>query len=83
MIIASFPFLQEFTILFELRFKTFSQNKISKKSRKSRKLIWLLQNIELGIFGDFGGSRKSKTNLFINLSFSVHKLQKIKNNTFF
>ena len=30
MMILSFPFLQEFKILFELRFKNFSQNKISK-----------------------------------------------------
>ena len=37
----SFSFIQELTVLFEVRFKIFSEKK--KKSRKLQKLLWLLQ----------------------------------------
>ena len=38
----SFSFIQELTVLFEVRFKIFSEKK-KKKSRKLQKLLWLLQ----------------------------------------
>ena len=45
LIVESFPFLQKFTISFELCFKTFSEKKPSKKSRKLWKLLRLLQKL--------------------------------------
>ena len=82
-LVKSFSFLPEFKILFELRFKTFSQKKIPKSIEEKIMEITLTATkigyfAQFRIFDDISGSRQSQTNLLIHWLISVDKLQKQK-----
>ena len=70
-LVKSFSFFLEFKILFELRFKTFSQKKIPKSIEEKIMEITLTATkigyfAQFWIFDDISGSRQSQTNLLIH-----------------
>ena len=83
----SFSFIQELTVLFEVRFKIFSEKK--KKIQKIAEITLTATKIgyftQFGIFGKIDGSRKSQKpqiNLLIDFHFLLTNCKRKKMHSF-